>query len=257
MILKLLTYNIRYGGVGRESLISEVIRSAAPDIVIFQEAIVPHIITRISQEAGMRFHVSRKNLSVACCSRVNIRHHEWFYPRGSKHPYLEICPDGVEGRIFGVHLRAMFSNWGERRRKQEIQSLLNSVKEHQHGFHLVAGDFNTLAPNELLDLKKMPRWIRTIMWLSGRDLQRETIQLMLDSGYADGFRSLNGDEKGYTLPTYDPQLRLDYVFVAASELFRLSKCWVITQPPAPSASDHFPLLCEIDFPEESRRTNRR
>jgi len=250
VILKLLTYNIRYGGVGRESLIGEVIRAAAPDIVFFQEATVPDIVTRIAQQTGMRFHVSRRNLSVACCSRVKIRHHEWFYPRGSKHPYLEIYPQGVHGRIFGLHLRAMFSNWGERRRKQEIQFLLNSIKEHQHGFHAVVGDFNTLAPNELLDVKKMPRWIRTMIWLSGRNLQRETIQLMLDRGYVDGFRSLNAEEKGYTLPTYDPQLRLDYVFVPANELSRLLKCEVITQSPVTEASDHFPLMCHIDFPDE-------
>ncbi len=248
MILKLLTYNIRYGGVGRERLIADVIRAAQPDVVIFQEAIVPDIITRIAQQTGMRFHVSRRNLSVACCSRVVIRHHEWYYPSRSKHPYLEICPDGVQGRIFGLHLRAMFSNWGERRRKQEIQSLLNSIKEHQHGFHAVVGDFNTLAPNELLEVKKMPRWIRTMIWLSGRNLQRETIQLMLDRGYADGFRCLNQEEKGYTLPTDDPQLRLDYVFLPSKEIARLLKCEVITSTPAAQASDHFPILSEIDFP---------
>jgi exodeoxyribonuclease-3 len=248
VILKLLTYNIRFGGIGRESLIAEIICAANPDIVIFQEATVPDVVTRIAQQASMRFHVSRRNLSVACCSRVEIQHHEWHYPRRSRHPYLEIWPTGIEGRVFGIHLRAMFSNWGERRRKQEIQSLLNSIKEHQHGFHAVIGDFNTLAPNELLDLKKMPRWIRTMIWLTGRDLQRETIQLMLDRGYADGFRTLNREEKGYTLPTYDPQLRLDYVFVPAKELPRLVKCEVITRAPAEKASDHFPLLCEIDFP---------
>ena len=247
MILKLLTYNIRFGGAGRESLIVEVIRAAKPDIVIFQEATVPDIVTRIAQQTGMRFHVSRRNLSVACCSRVQIQHHEWYYPKHSRHPYLEVCPDGVRGRIYGLHLRAMFSNWGERRRKQELESLLNSIKEHQHGFHVVLGDFNTLAPNELLDLKKMPRWIRTMIWLSGRNLQRETIQLMLDRGYADGFRSLHQEERGCTLPTYDPQLRLDYVFVPTKESPRLLKCEVLTEPPAANASDHFPLLAEIEF----------
>jgi exodeoxyribonuclease III len=249
VILKLLTYNIRFGGAGRESQIVEVIRAANPDIVIFQEATVPHIVTRIAEETGMRFHVSRRNLSVSCCSRIQIRHHEWHYPARSKHPYLEIWPDGITGRIFGLHLRAMFSNWGERRRKIEILALLSSIKEHQHGFHVVLGDFNTLAPNELLDVKKMPRWIRTMIWLSGRNLQRETIQLMLDRGYADVFRSLNELEQGYTLPTYDPHLRLDYVFAPARDLSRFRKCQVISQPPAVEASDHFPVLCEIDFNE--------
>ena len=62
----------------------------------------------------------------------------------------------------------------------------------------------------------MPAWIRALIWISGRKLQRETIQLMLDAGYADGFRMLHPEEKGYTFPTWDPHVRLDYVFVPGS-----------------------------------------
>ena len=53
---------------------------------------------------------------------------------------------------------------------------------------MLVGDFNTLAPGELLDVERMPRWIRAMVWLSGRDIQRETIQVMLDASYLDGYR---------------------------------------------------------------------
>lgn len=77
----------------------------------------------------------------------------------------------------------------------------------------MVGDFNTLAPGEILDARRMPAWIRGLVWLSGRDIQRETIQLMRDSDYVDGYRALHPDVKGYTFPVWDPHLRLDYIFV--------------------------------------------
>ena len=108
--------------------------------------------------------------------------------------------------------------------------------------------FNTLAPGELLDVRRMPAWIRGIVWLSGRDIQRDTIQLMRDSGYVDGYRHLHPDDKGYTFPVWDPHLRLDYVFVPGGFANRLLDCKVIREPKiAPKASDHFPLLAQLQL----------
>jgi endonuclease/exonuclease/phosphatase family metal-dependent hydrolase len=70
---------------------------------------------------------------------------------------------------------------------------------------------------------------------------------MLDAGYADGFRRQYPDTKGYTFPTWDPHVRLDYVFVPEVFLKRLSNCEVVTVPAAVQASDHFPLLAQIDL----------
>ena len=70
--------------------------------------------------------------------------------------------------------------------------------------------------------------VRALIWISGRKLQRETIQFVLDAGYGDGFRMLHPDDKGYTFPTWDPHVRLDYVFVPRAFADRLPKCEVIT-----------------------------
>jgi len=95
----------------------------------------------------------------------------------------------------------------------------------------------------------MPGWIRALIWISGRKLQRDTIQIMLDAGYADGFRSLHQDEKGYTFPTWDPHLRLDYGFVPSQFKDRLVSCEVVTEPATVvrSASDHLPLLMQVEI----------
>jgi len=247
--LRLLSYNIRFGGVGRENSIAEAIKVAAPDVVVFQEATNPKVIERLSAVSGLPFWAAREKHSIGYLSRHEISYHEWHYPAGARHSFLEIVlSGGQQARIFGLHLSARLSKWDERRRAREIQSLLQAIKRHQAGFHVLVGDYNTLAPGETLDLYKLPAWIRAMIWISGRKLQRDTIQVALDAGYLDGYRMLHKEEKGYTFPTWDPHVRLDYVFVPKLFADRLVKCEVITEPEdvIKAASDHLPLLVELD-----------
>jgi len=248
VIVKLLSYNIRFGGRGRERELAEVIRTVGPDLVVFQEAIDPDVIGRLAAATGLPFWAARREHSIGYISRLKPSHHEWHYPAGAKHSFLEIVLEGSESRIFGLHLSSMFSKWSERRRVLEIRALLKSIERHQHGFHVLVGDFNTLAPGEILDVRRMPAWIRALVWLSGRDIQRETIQLMKDSNYVDGYRLLHPSDKGYTFPVWDPHLRLDYVFIPMEFARRLVQCEVVTEPVAAGrASDHFPLFAHLDF----------
>jgi endonuclease/exonuclease/phosphatase family metal-dependent hydrolase len=247
VIVKLLSYNIRFGGRRREKQLAEVIRRAAPDIVVFQEATDTRVITQLAADTGLSKSAARAEHSIGYISRLEISHHEWHYPAGAKHSFLEIVLAGTEERIFGLHLSSTFSKWSERRRVREIQSLLESIERYQAGFHVLVGDFNTLAPGEALDVRRMPAWIRGLVWLSGRDIQRDTIQHIKDSGYVDGYRTLHPDDNGYTFPVWDPHVRLDYVFVPKAFSDRLQSCAVINDHTGAKASDHFPLLAELDF----------
>jgi exodeoxyribonuclease III len=247
--LRLLSYNIRFGGTGREQAIAETIKTAGTDLVVFQEAIYPDVIERLSVATGFPFWASRRHHSIGFISRVKIDYHEWHYPAGARHSFLEIVPANTGTRVFGLHLSARFSKWDERRRTREIRALLEGIKRHQDGFHLLVGDFNTLAPGEVLEIDRMPAWIKALVWISGRKLQRETIQMMLDAGYADGFRALHPDDKGYTFPTWDPHVRLDYVFVPKTFRERLVECEVIAEPKerVRAASDHCPLTAVLEI----------
>src|SRR6267142_512061 len=245
MIVKLLSYNIRFGGRGREAALAEVIRSVAPDLVVFQEAIHPEIIEQLATATSLPIWAARRRHSIGYISRLPVTHHEWHYPAGAKHSFLEIVLEGTEARIFGLHLSARFSKWSERQRAREIQSLLKGIERYQEGFHVLVGDFNTLAPGEILDVRRMPAWIRALVWLSGRDIQRETIQVMIDAGYVDAYRLLHKD-KGFTFPVWDPHVRLDYVFLPQHSADRIKSCEVIAEPAAVGASDHFPLLAQVD-----------
>jgi exodeoxyribonuclease-3 len=246
VILRLLSYNIRFGGLGREAQLVAAIKSISPDLVVFQEATAEKVIERLAGETGMRVWAARNNHSIGFISRVEVDHQQWHYPEGSKHSFLEIVPAGTNTSIFGLHLKARFSKWDERRRAREIRALLKALEGRQRGFHLLVGDFNTLAPGELLQVERMPAWIRALVWLSGRDIQRETIQVLIDAGYVDGFR-LHHREKGFTFPVWDPHLRLDYVFVPMHSADRIKSCEVIASEATLKASDHFPLLAQVDL----------
>ena len=245
--MRLLSYNIKFGGLRREHALTEVIAAASPDVVLFQEATHPDVIERIARETGLRHWGARPRYSMGFISRIPVSHHAWHQPPMARHAFLELVLEGEECRIFGLHLVAWFSKWSERKRAREIRALLEGIRQHQDGFHLVAGDFNALAPGELLQVQRMPRWIRAMVWLSGRDIARDTIQTMLDEGYTDAWRQLHPQGPGYTFPTWDPHVRLDYAFVPARHAGRVAVCEALFTPEqaVKDASDHAPLLIEV------------
>ncbi len=193
----------------------------------------------------MRTWASRPGHSTGFMSRVEIDHYEWHLPNGGRHAFLEIVPAGTSFRVFGLHLSAVHSKWTERRRVRELRAMLNAIARHQKGFHALVGDFNTLAPGELLDIRRLPLRLRPLVWLSGGRIRWETIQIMFDGGYVDAFRMLNPDDAGLTFPTWDPHIRLDYLFVPAVFAERLVDCRVVAEGTA-GASDHFPLLARVE-----------
>jgi endonuclease/exonuclease/phosphatase family metal-dependent hydrolase len=244
--IKLLSYNICRGGAGREHALQTVISLCAPDIVIFQEATQPAVVERIAQGSGMTHWASRPNQSLAFVSRIPIEHYEWHRPRVSRHAFLEVVPEGMSFRIFGLHLSAVHAAWTERRRGFELRALLRSIAHHQDGFHALVGDFNTLAPGELLDVSKLPGRLRALVWLSGGWIRWRTIEIVLAAGYRDAFRARHSADAGLTFPTWGAHVRLDYLFVPSAHVDRVTSCEVVTSAPAREASDHFPLLAEIE-----------
>jgi exodeoxyribonuclease III len=243
--IRLLSYNIRRGGAGREAALLSVIRACDPDTVIFQEATRPEVIETLAAGAAMPHWAAMPRLSLGFMSRLAIEHYEWHRPRVSRHAFLEIVPRGMSFRVFGVHLSAVFAAWTETRRVIELRAMLNAIRRHQHGFHALVGDFNTVAPGELLDFTALPQKVRATVWLSGGRIRWRTIQVVRDGGYVDAFRALHPNDAGLTLPTTTPQVRLDYLFVPEAHLGRVAACDVVRSDEARHASDHYPLLSEL------------
>ena len=247
MSLKLLSYNVRYGGAGRESQLAAVIREADPDLVVLQEATDPRVVERLSEETGLKIRAAQRGNSIAYLSRVPVKRHEWHRPRGSRRHFMEIELEGSNLVVFGIHLSAVHAFWTERRRMRELRSLLAWVGARGADFHVMVGDFNTLAPGELLDAQKLPSRLRALVWLSGGRVRYQTIQILLAADYADAFRRLHPEDPGYTFPTWDPHVRLDFVFTPNKHEGRVTECRVLTESPGVrEASDHFPLLAHVE-----------
>ena len=253
--MRFLTYNIREGGIGRAEQLAEVISDAKADFVALQEARDPVTVERIAALAGYSSFGSRPGHSTGFLSRVPVLDFAWRHPPRTRHALLEVSlPDGMP-RVFVLHLRAWFSRWSEQQRARELRGLLDGIRqqllreENAFAFHVLAGDFNALAPGERFDPSPMPAWIRGMVWLSGRDIARSTIRMMQMDGYADAWRTAHPDAEqapGYTFPVWHPHVRLDYVFTPVAYAQQVRSCAVRTSPPmACTASDHFPLLVEL------------
>ena len=245
MTFRLLTYNIMHGGGTRVQAIAEVIKACAPDLVLLQEATDPANVEKIADAAGMADYRSVRRQSLAFMSREKVAFCEWVRPRVSRHAFIDIVPAGEKLRVFGVHLSAIHSAWTEQRRVLELRALLRKIADQRDRFHVLAGDFNTIAPGVKLDMAKLPLRYHPMLWMTGGRVRWRTIQTVLDGGYVDVFRMLHPDASGDTLPTPDPHIRLDYVFLPHTLAGRATKCDVVRNVTAASASDHFPVLAEI------------
>jgi endonuclease/exonuclease/phosphatase family metal-dependent hydrolase len=240
-----MTYNIRYGGTGRVPAIAGVISESSPDLVLLQEATRPEVVEQLAARTGMAEWRSFSRQSLAFLSRRPVADASWHRPRLSRHAFIEVVPAGADIRVFGLHLSAVHAAWTERRRTFELQRLLRSIARHQGSFHVLAGDFNTLAPGELLDVAKLPPRLRPFVWLSGGRIKWRTIQRVLDAGYTDAYRLRHYQEIGHTFPTWAPHVRLDYVFVPTAFADRVVSCEVVRHPGAAAASDHFPIVADL------------
>jgi exodeoxyribonuclease III len=239
--LRLLTYNIRYGGVGRVELLAQVIRECRPDIAVLEEATRPEVVERLAAECQMPNWGARFGHSVAWVARVDVAASLWRGHWLAKRSYLELKTAGM--LVAGVHLAAIHSNLTEQRRTWELRSILRAMPQEPH---VLLGDFNSIAPGEPFELARLPRRLRAITWATGGAVRWRTIGMMPAAGYVDAYRAVHPTDPGYTFPAWDPHLRLDYCFVKNREVVA---CEVVSDVPGVrQASDHLPLLSVIGEP---------
>jgi exodeoxyribonuclease III len=94
MMFRLMTYNIRHGGRGREAQIADVINACAPDLVL-QEATDPRSVERLAAATGMEEWRAYAGQSLGFLSRTRVALAEWTRPRVSRHAFVEVVPAGA------------------------------------------------------------------------------------------------------------------------------------------------------------------
>lgn len=244
--MRLVSYNIRLGGRGRREVIAEVLRRIDADLVILQEAVDPSVVEWLGGELGLAVVAAGAGRSVAALSRLDADGVTWHRARAGR-MFLEIDLRADDLRLFGVHLTAGLSRWGERRRLAELAVLLPVVRAGAGlDASLVVGDFNAIAPGDEPLVASLPRWIRILLRFDG-GIRTEVMTELHDTGLTDAFRRAHPAELGVTMPAADPSVRLDYVFAGSRVAARILDCAPadLDRGLLARASDHLPLVATL------------
>lgn len=250
--MRVLTYNILDGGVGRESLIAEVLGAVQPDLAVLQEVYQNGLAERLADRLSLQTAVVEGNSTrhMAILSRWPI------LEARSHHPYPPVHHVILEAtlghptvgllHVFGIHTIPLYSIGRELWRAWEVRTLLRRVRRVSDQPCLVMGDFNAVAPHDPVRFETRSRAAGVRFWLHGNGKLRLAVRQMQSAGFVDCYRALHPDKAGYTLPPPDPGVRLDYIFANTPLIGQLQRCDVVTWPAAVhDASDHYPLLAEF------------
>ena len=268
-IVKALSYNI-HGWLTPDNepniaLVAEVIASSGADLVGLNEVFHPYPTTDgpalelIARKLGMAHAFgptiaadprSRGGLPYgnALLSRwpilAHAAHHLPPMTDYGQRGLLETRvapPDAPPFTIYVIHL----DHRHEELRVQEWTAAMTWLIRDRSRPHLVMGDFNALSPADYADPTALAR-ITAVQ--AERGWAPPAFQLMTQvakAGYLDAFVT-GGSGPAETLPSSQPDRRIDYILYPASWQGVRVACRRWDAYPAPLASDHLPVLAEFD-----------
>jgi exodeoxyribonuclease-3 len=220
--LRIMTYNILFGGVGREQLIRDVVGAIRPDIAVFTEVTSADSFDLIAEAVGPHCvgRKGRRNREYpVIASRWPIAECELHGPPWAPQKWIEatVRPYGsLPVSVHGVHLVPQplwpFELW----RRQEVGWLLKRLQTRVIAHQIVAGDFNALMVGDTQRQEGAPAWVRAQCFLQGGTTPRWALRLLTDAGYTECYRACHTEEAGFTVPAWNPSARIDYVFASHS-----------------------------------------
>lgn len=271
----LLTYNIHYwegvDGVTDLERTIEVIRAAGADIIGLNEVYHPaklkgwdrpaleimaarlgmHFVFGQAQTFPFAFNRPGRSFGNALLSRwpilASAAHHlnpvNGHAPRGLLEARILLPDEGRTLTVYVTHLDAE----SEEVRLAQTQALLSWTGRDRARPHVLMGDFNAYNPADY-DAAGLEALRRTVEGLGLNLYQPKTLPRLLKAGYVDAWTRV-GDGAGPTCCNRpNPLFRVDYVFVSESLAPGLRRCRRWQDAPAPVASDHLPVLAELDYP---------
>ena len=159
--LRVATYNLLVGGRGRETLIGDVLARIDADVIALQEVCNLQFVAELAARLRMEAFVGEPSDPLPSCHIAILsrrparswsnRQHVGRMLRS--HLQCEIETGWADMPALGihcVHLAARFGerNKGEARRMGELTAVLEGITEQPPVPHLIAGDFNSLAPGD-------------------------------------------------------------------------------------------------------------
>ena len=264
--LRLMTWNLLDGGRGpdgqRLDLITAVVRAAQPDVLVACEASGlaedPRLLADVAAAVGMRARLAPADdgAHVVLLTRpsVAVPHFEAAPLGGARSAVLAVirAPGLPEMLLGGCHLDARDPGL----RLHEIQSLLARMPAGWP--RVVLGDLNQISHEDGVtrrDLLALPlHHVERHVAPDGEPDTRVT-QALAAAGLVDAWRLAHAGappSAGFTVPTDVPRpprftgMRLDYVFLSADMPAALTACDIWREKPASRASDHFPVLADLE-----------
>lgn len=253
--MRILSYNILDGGKERAELLTRVIESRRPDVIGLVEADGPTVVEQLAAHIGMDFiHAPGNSKASALLSRFPIRetiNHAPLHEVLEKSLLEAVIVDaaGFEWTLGVVHFHARATEADESIREGEIEQVLKVFAPHRESNrpHLLMGDFNANAPYQRIDPARCKPKTREAWEKNGGHIPRRVVQRILDAGYLDSLRAFDpvASETIGSFSTEFPGQRVDFIFCFGIDAGRIRRAEVVSDPPAPDASDHFPVTLEL------------
>ncbi len=254
--MRVVTYNILEGGVGRADPIGEVLEAQNADVIILVEANDDFVVDRTAKRLNMDMIVAPGHgHRIAILSRFtiieSINHAliEDDTPRSCCQAVIR-TPAGIDLPVIGLHMHPKATDADENIRQHQLASVMRLTHEYRarNRPHLLAGDFNSNSPVQEINIAACKASTQDAYTHNGGHIPRRVIQNMLDHGYTDTLHAVNaGTAKTMaSFTTHQPGQRVDYVFSFGIDTSKIISAWVEQDRLAKFASDHYPVGTEID-----------
>ncbi len=280
--MRVVTYNI-HGWRGRDGrpnlpLLAQVLADLEPDVVGLNEVFHPDgrpdgppSLEALAQALGMHFvfgpclrwpatqDLPARSYGNALLSRwpilASAAHHLAPAPDKEQRGLLEarlLLPGERPFTVYVTHL----DHTDEATRIAQFRSLRAWAGRDRNRPHLLLGDFNAVSPWDFQDdpqalarIAQHPK-VAHVAPPDGPQL----IPLVEKAGYVDAYRLVGSPgQASVMLPAEEGDagrelaLRIDYVWVSQPLAGHVTGARIPRKPPAAEASDHWPVLVELDW----------
>lgn len=267
--MRVLTYNVhgwqRPEGGPNVDLVAEVIEATAADLVGLNEVFYPEggspppALERLAAKTGMHYAFGATQPSDpqkhppygnALLSRwpimAHAAHHLAPVVSYGKRGLLEcrvLAPSTGPLTVYVTHLDHRL----EQIRLEQWSAANTWLLRDRNRPHLLLGDFNALAETDYPDSTGRER-------LAAYQAERgwptpafDLVGQVVRAGYLDSYAAAGHPAgAGATFPADSPERRIDYIFLPANWRNALKSCLPSTVGPVAAASDHLPVLAEVD-----------
>jgi len=249
--MRIATYNILDGGLGRLDPIAETLKVIDADVVAVIEANDVDGIAYIAGKLGYeyvvaespttRFHVAMlSRLPIVEAVNLGVRRRQL-----SRAALRATVGDGDEAmQWLVVHLDSGLGADVEANRVREMQWLLADLADD--GLRrVIAGDLNTNAPYHPVDTDAATPDVQQRLADDPTLIRHDLVDALVADGWVDAYARVHPGNPVHTFSTAYASTRLDYIFVDDALAGRVIDAGVETRGFAPYCSDHFPLWADL------------